>query len=256
VIRRTTAAPAIVTALDAQGAGDATYWLVLTQDCDLLQKARDKEPWCELLACKQVKKPDGRMQQGKNPRRIHFPFTQDSNAAWLQASVHDRVRISRPLLQDATPDQECFLSSGTVRTVVGWFVRRYTRSAFPDNFNNRIETAGPAVDAILRTNGGAVDAIFVLLNDHGELLPDQPYTVEVIAVMRFADYGIQARRDAAQAIVDTIEAEWGRCPGIVVRHSEVKAEKDVTLEDLRFLYRWDGYDFLSNSDEEEGESAR
>ncbi|HLO99559.1 MAG TPA: hypothetical protein VK171_13270, partial [Fimbriimonas sp.] len=138
VIRRATASPQLLEAL--KPTDDQTHWLVISQDCDLLQSQVAKEPWVECLACTEIATPDGNFQQGKNPRRHDFPISQDEKLAWLRASIHDRCRFPREKLIGTKPNAECLLSSGACRTITGWVARRYTRSAFPDEFNRRTDT--------------------------------------------------------------------------------------------------------------------
>lgn len=50
-------------------------------------------------------------------------------------------------------------------------------------------------------------------------------------------------RQEAQSVIDLLESEL-ECPGIEVKETLLVSEADVSIDDLRFLKRWD-YDHLS-----------
>jgi hypothetical protein len=54
---------------------NAGFYLVISQDCDLVHHSLTNEPFVEILPLTPIEKPDGNFQHGRNPRKIHLTLT-------------------------------------------------------------------------------------------------------------------------------------------------------------------------------------
>jgi hypothetical protein len=191
--------------------------------------------------------PDGTLAWFRSPRICHFTETIGGVRGAWQVSIHDRVTIPRRLLLDHQPSRQKVLPPETVRRIASWVARRYTRAAFPDEFNRRCLPAQKRLKGRLKSEGYFLTAIFLVVQDE-ELDENSCYEVVVIGCMREDTFQAPETRAKAQALVDAIESALDECMGIEVRESSVRSEASITLDDLRMLKRWD-FDYLSLRDE-------
>lgn len=248
VIERQSASEKLKTLLDGTPA-ELTHWVVITQDCDLVNLSYEKEPEVELLGCRLVASEDGRYTYGKNPRHIHLSAVIGGTGAVLDAVIFQRFCFPRPVLEDFGPKEGCSLPPETIRLLVEWVARRYTRSAFPDEFNERVRNTQVGLKKVLEDNGSVVRGVWLALHTFSELAAGEPYRVGVRVTMSIADYANAAKRDQASTVVNALEIGLTGCAGIEVESADLVSEADFPLSDLYHLMRFDAYDYLSNTDE-------
>ena len=127
--------------------------VMVTQDCDLVREP-DIEPWVELILCREVAKVEPLYLNGRNPRLLHLqPICSQEPAPWLEISIHDRFRIAKEKLTGLSADETVRLEADAVRLLSRWIAKRYTRPAFPDAFNRRLATGGPAIGKAVQELG-------------------------------------------------------------------------------------------------------
>jgi hypothetical protein len=226
-----------------------THWIVLSQDCDLIHSSYEVEPHVEILGCSVVSKADGNLSHGKNPRRVHFPIKQGGTNLVLQGCIHDRFQIRRDTLEGMKPSATCALMAVDARMIVEWVGRRYTRSAFPDNFNNRIREKGPGIKRVLENHGEVISGIYLWLSSYEEFGEGVPYQVALRLTMTPEEYADESRRDRAIKACNALEIAFQSCAGIKILESDVVPEDKFPLSDLKYLVPWDTFDYLSNIEE-------
>jgi len=74
---------------------DDDWWLVVSQDCDVVQRDFDKEPFVEIIRVETTEAHVGGDHWGKNPRRFQFVDKATGTEQLFQVIVHDRLRIDR-----------------------------------------------------------------------------------------------------------------------------------------------------------------
>lgn len=222
-------------------------WMVISQDCDLVQHDWAKEPYVELLRIQAAKGDCLPPAWGQNPREMQFDDPPGSkNQHRFVCSVHHRVWIDRRYLEDFTPDDTRQFSRENVRRICLWVSRRYVRAAFPDEFNNRIKEAMDALtkrNTVLDKQSVLLTGVYIRVSEE-ELAEDEEYRVVVWATMRTAEYEDPKKVDEAQKLVDLLEATLGSCKGIDIAECVLKSEQDLTLDHLHSWKRWD-FDVLS-----------
>ncbi len=221
-------------------------WMVISQDCDLVQTDWSKEPYVELIRIRLAKDDEHSPRWLTSPRDLQFSDPPDQKTQRFVCSVHDRVQIDRKYLTDCKPDPSRTFDRENVRRVCLWIARRYVRAAFPDAFNER---AKPTLDSLkkkssdLYKQSDLLTGIYMLLTE-AELGPDEDYKVVVCGTMRVHDFEDPERRQVAQLILDLLESTLGLCQGIEIEDCQLKSEQDMTLDHLRTWKRWD-FDVLS-----------
>ena len=212
--------------------GEAYLLVVISQDCDIAQK-EDREPYIEFALCKKTDKEDGNQKNGKNPRSLQI----EEDGGILAFSVHDKFRVRKT---DIAANIECKkgLSAFNLTVLKKWFGRRYTRAAFPDNFNKRLRRS----DRLLRNEiSSHVIEIYINVEDK-ELDDNIPYKPVILLVVS-KDLEENTRDQIGDAYEDYFANE-GIDPEVYV-----VTEKDITLADIRDHKRWDK-DFYSLQGEE------
>ncbi|MDD3179479.1 MAG: hypothetical protein PHQ04_03925 [Opitutaceae bacterium] len=193
---------------------------------------------------------NGNLTHGKNPRRLHVPAVVGNSTVVLEAWVFHRFCFPRQVLEGFAPAAECAVPPEEIRTLIEWVARRYTRSAFPDEFNRRIKKAHVGFKKVLTDNGAVISGVWLALNPFAELAPGEPYRIGVRVAMTVEDYGDAAKRDQANTVVNALELGFTDCEDIEVERADFVSEADFSLSDLRNLARFDAYDYLSNLDED------
>lgn len=224
-----------------KGANESDLFIVITHDCDLVNESFENEPEIEVVLARSVTTENASQFWGKNPRKFQFKLQPEQLLYGI--CVHDRVFLPRNLLLNHSPDSERELEATLKKQICLWLSKRYFRAAFPDSFNNRIaEKSKRKISEKFKKNGKEVTAIYISGADE-EVKDDVRYEIIVKATMQDETFNNPVLRREAQSVIDLLECELGRS-GIEVKESSVVSEAEVSIDDLRFLKRWD-YDHLS-----------
>lgn len=211
-----------------------SFCVVITQDCDIVHENSEDEPYVEFLIGNTTQNKDSK--NGKNPRKLHL----DNNGAILEFIVHNRFFVKKDSLITVNfPEAPFNLTSNNKRILQKWLGSRYTRAAFPDEFNRRLKKA--KVSKITEKGISAkVSHIFFEVEDR-ELSSEEKYELNILLVIDSSNE-IDKIENAYLDVFDDIE-------GIDV-NLRVVNEDEVTLKDLRNYKRWNK-DSISYSKQEQ-----
>ena len=208
---------------------------VLTQDCDLVQKDFDREPYVELLLIRPILSIDGNYAYGKNSRLLDFSIGESS----YRASCHDRCRIDRRLLAPLSPSEVHQGDPQVCDLIADWMAKRYIRPAFPDQFNNRLKREEQFIRKFLKKHGHAYSRIYMhCAPRNAELDEDEDYKLTVWLVLHESN-SEPVDVLMAQKLVVEFEQILDGCRGINVLECMAVREDEVTLAHLRVLSLWD-----------------
>lgn len=157
-----------------------SLYFVLSHDCNLLCNDLATEPNVELITINQLDQADGTYTKAKNPRKLHIQFTVNNNSNPYELIVANHHKIDRQILKDIKPFGTC--REDEVDIVVSWWKDRYARAAFPDAFNNRLNTNKfkKSLDKKLKPFGEDIEAIYIKLNTHEELDDSTNYRMRLM----------------------------------------------------------------------------
>ena len=229
------------------GSASSDWWMVVSQDCDVVNRDFDKEPFVEIIRIQETNDPGGGDQWGKNPRRLRFGDRVGETEREFQVVVHDRIRIDRRVLAEYAPDPERNITIENTRCICRWISQRYVRPAFPDAFNERVEGAIPALRRCLKKKGKLLTGILIWV-DESELGSEEKYRVIIWATMKVEKWNDPAIRATARGLVNQICAQIRECEGIDVTECELKSEQDVSINHMRQFKRWDFDDLTIRGD--------
>ena len=160
--------------------------LVISHDCDLAQLP-EAEPAVELILGTEVERLDGNYSYAKSARRLHLSFTGTDVGRVVDATARQRVTIPKAQLAEHDPDGSTRLTAEEHSILQRWLAARYSRSAFPDEFDGRLADAGvpDGLAKILKPLNSVIVAMYFDVDkgaerDHqGE---DDPYVLIVATI--------------------------------------------------------------------------
>lgn len=198
---------------------------VLSQDCDIVHLRVDEEPYIEFLLCHKIEKQDGNLLNGKNPRRLHLIES---------GSIYEFYIINRVMIQKSELDNFNFESlesfnEDNIRIIKKWVARRYTRSAFPDNFNRRLFSSNKYKKIASKQISEQISHVFFEVEDT-ELPDNQNYNLNVLIV---SDAKGQDKDDIEDAYYEAFSVT-----GIEL-NIRIVTEDQVPLSMLRKYKRWE-----------------
>ncbi len=224
---------------------DDTRLLIVSQTCDLVQGSFESEPYFETLCLHPLnREPDGGYLGGKNSRRIEFSLdiAGDGISHWY-ALPYERHLINRELLLDRQPDS--FLhDEQTLKMILGWLSRRYTRTAFPDAFVSRIDARKDPIGKKFSRLNPHISNVYVRVTPFDKLEDGDEYSMELMLVMDAEKFDDTKQYELCNDIKKQLEYQLGECDGIKVDDISIESTASITIEDLKGYLEWD-YSYLS-----------
>lgn len=231
---------------------DETRVLVITHDCDLAQDPT-LEPNVEVIVGCTIPKLEGNHSHAKHSRRLHLEF-EGAQPGLVQLDAKDKVILTKSSLTGFEPSRDPRLSPEGLKTLQLWLASRYRRSAFPDEFENRLKQKACGelarkISKLLRPYGDLISGIFFDV-DGGEVEvrhegPDDPYTLDILILHPAAPDFLAAEKAAetlAKAIKDAFVEKlfnptktWKY---IELRSCEPVSESVLTYDEFKILNRW------------------
>ena len=204
-------------------------FVIVTQDCDLVAE-EDKEPYVEFIGGCEIPGPDNLHRNGRNPRLLDIEM---SAGQWLRISIHNRFRVPKSVVAQLSLDGDVRLDGKLLRLLVDWIAKRYTRAAFPDAFNERVDTADRKLEKLFKSPEGEVVSGMYLDVRGGEEREDDEYRV-IIRVTAEEKY---FHGEEPSGDLEKFEKNLARildgCGGISVEDTRCLPESDFTVADLR-----------------------
>ena len=233
------------------------WWIVISQSCDLTNRSLDKEPSCEVLRAIPKQKKSTRANPdtiwAQNPREIAL-----CNAVGkvLDATIHARVLIPRQRLQGKFPCAERIVPERHQYALRKWLAGRYSRPAFPGDFNDRLKLGEQALNDFLAQHEAFIRGVYCLVEPQDEHLDQAvPYRSQWLLVYRHAklndDSGPdlqdlqQQTADRAESLAYDLERLLTEAPILGIEAVvEPKPDDQFSLVDMDDFRYWDK-DFIS-----------
>jgi len=216
-------------------------YVVISQDCDIVARTYEIEPEVELIPIQGRDRVDGAAAFAKNPRIIDFPVEQGA----IRLDQRHKTSISRDVLERYQP-VEPHLGPDEIFALRSWLAGRYLRSAFPDEFMERISPKVDKIKKILKRKGEHISGIYVILGD----VPDDEGEIETQIVLTVLPETVELEGlplDVSHQAKESLQAEFDDIDGISLDSCEVLSEDEFTLSELRRSLRLDRFDYLSLS---------
>ena len=231
------------------GFKDATHAVVVSQDCDVTCQELEIEPFAEILFLDPLPSLNPGMTDGKSSRMLHLDAFQGIEQKCFKARPWNQARIPRELLASTRPNEALVIKPGTLRGLARWLAGRYTRTGFPDEFNNRIEKIEEDLKKLMKREGQAFWKILLALDTFDEIDPGKNYHVECVCAVWPEFWDDDSKRDKAIKAGKDLGNLIKSCKGISLdRDVEVESTDEIPLSYLHQYRSWDVFNFLSHRD--------
>lgn len=158
-------------------------YVVISQDCDIAHGDYDDEPFIEVLQCGIAKETADLANLERNSPRF---FLLDKERRLVALAMH-RVQVAKGAVKLLAPEVWPY-SQERFRNFIRWLGARYTRPAFPDEFNKLFANPATRVFQDMSINQRAtfsqiVSEVRVLLaRTEAELV--RPYEVQLLIITK------------------------------------------------------------------------
>jgi hypothetical protein len=245
----------------AQPPGGAAV-VVISHDCDCAQSA-EQEPNVEVIVGRFLDAPHGNYMHCKNLRRLHLRYSaQDGSDQYVELEPQNRTALKKtasgekaPELAAYSPNPQLTLKPKEHRVLQRWLAARYDRSAFPDEFDRRLDKETGIAEKLAKAfkeTGKYIPAIFFDVDQGEEKARSgagDPYEL-VVTVLYLTDEDTDAAKNAAdEAKKRIIEIFRARCREknaegveewrwIELQAVEVISDNALTYAQSAVLKRW------------------
>ncbi len=231
---------------------DDTVVIVASHDCDLTQSP-DREPYIEVIVGHKIPEVDGNNMYAKNPRTLHIEFLNDKSLK-CEFNITAKRNIPKELLADFAPQKDLSLAPADLYTFQCWLASRYSRSAFPDEFERRLneENLTEKIVKAVKPSGSAIKAILFDVNGGPDREVDDIYLLDIIVLYASEPDAIEAEGIAnrvAKKIKDAFNAKLfdkksGSWRNIELRYIDAISDEVMPVGTAEKYKRW-RLDYLS-----------
>lgn len=173
-------------------------YLIVSQDCDIVQRSFEKEKNVELIQLTEIQKPDKSNTNLKNFRTPHIPFKDNHIDKYFEIDMGERYFIERKQLVIASPVPGIMFDKKTQKTLIELLNARYERTALPDAFNARFPLK--KIKNLLKDHSQDTYALFIDVHPEEELDESEEYHIRLIML-------VIEREDAHEELLENIVEE-------------------------------------------------
>lgn len=232
----------------------AGLYVILSQDCDLLQRSLSKEPVVELICANSIETCSPDKERGKNPRQLHLHAEKVGN---LEFFPHKRFLMPRIQLEELSAEPYVIMGK-ELKTLVDWIAKRYIRPGFPDAFNLRVRPINKKLQRIVNRHIKSVLGLFVRVLPDVEVEENQSYKIRVVLLTHEDFDDDEAEQKKLDKSFDDILTLLDQTEGVEVDLAEgitgVRSATKMYYVEVKSLRKWD-FDFLSLLGDEANETA-
>jgi hypothetical protein len=222
--------------------------IVASHDCDLTQLP-NSEPNVEVIIGKITTDVDGNLSHAKNTRRLQLGFDGETRLLGEFEAIR-KTTVSKASLAGFEPRKDLTLSPENVNTFQLWLASRYRRSAFPDEFEEKLKDA-KLIDKIskaVKPHAEDISGVFFDVDEGREMVhidADDTYQLDII-ILYPAEPTPEKSQKAAEEVQKKINdafktafnAPYGKWQYIELRYSDVVSEEALTYKQFKQLKRW------------------
>lgn len=220
-------------------------WIVVSHDCDLIRPS-SIEPYVELVFASIDPPPNAGYRHAKSPRTLQLDALKSGETRVLQLSATTRKQVEKGMLAGWQPDPSFDIRSSqkTLALLRRWLSVRYNRSAYPDSFNERLQSTGVRTDIEkCMKRHPQITAVYGQINTYKELGPEgaTPYLLDLVLAYEPGDDPEEAALASESAAEEIQTAFENRCLAdgkwnkIELRSCLSISEDDLTVSQARKL---------------------
>jgi len=222
--------------------------IVASHDCDLAQPA-DIEPVVEVIVGKVATTNDGNLSHAKNFRRLQVSFDGEAQVRGEFEAIQ-KAWIAKMELDGLEPRKNLTLSPANITIFQHWLASRYRRSAFPDDFQDKLKIAklSEKIARAVKPHSEDISALLFDVDEGRELArpePDNTYQLDIVILYPAEpnpEKSLKAATEVQQKIKEAFKSALyeplGKWQHIELRYCEVYSEEALTYKQLSHLKRW------------------
>lgn len=220
--------------------------VVISHDCDLALDNIAVEPFVEFIVGSDQPRPNGNFSWAKSTRTLQLEIKKAGEPALIELGANNRQSVNKERLAPLDPDGRYTLESRQLAALREWLAARYNRTAFPDEFNRRLDASGTPekLKKLLAASNELISFIYFDLKgrERDELPAEVPYELAVVLV-HFPGPEPAEAGDKADELANRIDAALSQklvgpeC-GIAFRGCMTLSEDDIRLGEAQTLMRW------------------
>lgn len=224
---------------------DDARLILVSHDCDIVHEGLH-EPRVEVCPAVAVDVLSGNYSGTRNPRCIHITIEVDGIHRAHELRAPTRFFLPRETLQDSAPDAAARLTPDHHRHFCHWLAKRVRRTALPTEFDRRVpKKTRSAIRKLLHPLADDIHSLLIAINPNDqELVPEEDYAVQIVALMENDDYLNQQTRETVEGAMKGLEALLDKCEGIELDACVCQSTGVITLDEYVAFSPWD-YDDLS-----------
>jgi len=241
---------AVTLELLPQDALDSAVAIVISHDCDLAQPP-NTEPHVEMIVGRMVKSVDGNFTYAKNARRLHLTLSGGTSSLSLDLLATGKILFEKVRLADYEPLGAVRLTPSEGVILQRWLAARYRRSAFPDEFDSRLEKTGvhERISKTLKAYGDMIAAVYFDVDQGRDVRksgPDDVYTLGINLLYSTETDPEKAELAANTAKIAIEKVFQDRCftkasktwHDIELVWCEAISDQAMTVQQAELLKRW------------------
>jgi hypothetical protein len=184
--------------------------IVISHDCDICAD-EDVEPCIEWIPLSVDKEMQGSLTLGKNPRLLQtILYADDSSLRTANLDAREKRLVSKAEFMRSAKLFDWQLSLSGLSVFRRWLSARYSRSAFPNKFEELMRRIQEKIDKLSDKRGKGVRGLYFDLDDNALIerdLEDGPYELGVYVVYP-PETAIEEANNFAKDLRTLFEAEF------------------------------------------------
>lgn len=209
--------------------------IVITHDCDI---PNDKEKFVELLTGNNIDQANSNYTAAKNIRLLHIRYDCiETSQEFIIELDRSLVRVDKNEFSSLAVQNENFQLSSDEKTMLKqWLAARYSRPAFPDEFQSRFNKKKfekIMIKEFKPVNNYLVGVFFELGDErYSELSPGSPYNL-IIYIVYDTVQGSEAREKAENCAVN-LKEKFYESFGCLDTAEDIQLENCLAIADINF----------------------
>lgn len=144
---------------------EGQLWVLISHDCDLAADL-NTEPTAEWIPCTQLATVNGQRTFGKNPRILNLEATSETgDLIPLEIDARSKTGVDKTHLQDYAEPSTLKFTVARLDILRRWLAARYSRSAFPNSFEEQMRKVADRVDRLAKNHGNGIRGLYFDLDD-------------------------------------------------------------------------------------------
>jgi len=199
--------------VELAGDDDGLVGIVVSHDCDIANSP-DLEPDIEIIIARLDQPENGNFSHGKNSRTLQVNVNpKGASQARVELSATRKIVVSKSSLTGVPAGE----TLGDEKQILQrWLASRYRRSAFPDDFDQRLDKTklrAKLLD-ILKKHPTYIGGIFFEVDDGEDVAhagEDDAYALRIYVLYVTSSDPQLAKADAEEVCTKITDAFKGRC---------------------------------------------